>query len=159
MLDLLLEGGTVIDGTGAAPRTADVGIRDGRIVEVGRITEATRERVDATGAWVTPGFIDIHTHYDGQASWDETFSPSIHHGVTTLMMGNCGVGFAPVRPDEQERLIQPDGGRGGHPRRGARRGHPLGLGALPSVHGCARGHARTAWTSWCRCRTTRCAST
>jgi N-acyl-D-aspartate/D-glutamate deacylase len=105
MLDLLLEGGTVIDGTGAAPRTADVGIRDGRIVEVGRVTEATRERVDASGAWVTPGFIDIHTHYDGQASWDETFSPSIHHGVTTLMMGNCGVGFAPVRPGGQARLI------------------------------------------------------
>ncbi|WP_224368985.1 N-acyl-D-amino-acid deacylase family protein [Hyalangium versicolor] len=106
MLDLLLEGGTVVDGTGAAPRTTDVGIRDGRIVEVGRITEASRERVDATGAWVTPGFIDIHTHYDGQATWDETFSPSIHHGVTTLMMGNCGVGFAPVRPGGQERLIR-----------------------------------------------------
>ncbi|HYH96697.1 N-acyl-D-amino-acid deacylase family protein [Hyalangium sp.] len=105
MLDLLLEGGTVIDGAGAAPRTADVGIRDGRIVEVGRITEASRERMQIPGAWVTPGFIDIHTHYDGQASWDETFSPSIHHGVTTLMMGNCGVGFAPVRPGGQARLI------------------------------------------------------
>jgi N-acyl-D-aspartate/D-glutamate deacylase len=105
MLDLLLEGGTVIDGTGAAPRTADVGIRDGVIVEVGRVTGAARERIDATGAWVTPGFIDIHTHYDGQASWDETFSPSIHHGVTTVMMGNCGVGFAPVRPGGQQRLI------------------------------------------------------
>ncbi|KFE72019.1 N-acyl-D-amino-acid deacylase family protein [Hyalangium minutum] len=105
MLDLLLEGGTVIDGTGAAPRTADVGIRDGRIVEVGRITEAAHERVQASGAWVTPGFIDLHTHYDGQASWDETFSPSILHGVTTLMMGNCGVGFAPVRPNEHPRLI------------------------------------------------------
>jgi N-acyl-D-aspartate/D-glutamate deacylase len=106
MLDLLLEGGTVIDGTGAAPRTADVGIRDGRIVEVGRISEPARERIDASGAWVTPGFIDIHTHYDGQATWDETFSPSIHHGVTTLVMGNCGVGFAPVRPGEHERLIR-----------------------------------------------------
>jgi N-acyl-D-aspartate/D-glutamate deacylase len=106
MLDLLLEGGTVIDGTGAAPRTADVGIRDGRIVEVGRISEPARERIGASGAWVTPGFIDIHTHYDGQATWDETFSPSIHHGVTTLVMGNCGVGFAPVRPGEQERLIR-----------------------------------------------------
>jgi N-acyl-D-aspartate/D-glutamate deacylase len=106
MLDLLLEGGTVIDGTGAAPRTADVGIRDGLIVEVGRVTEPARERIDASGAWVTPGFIDLHTHYDGQASWDETFSPSIHHGVTTLMMGNCGVGFAPVRPGGQQRLIR-----------------------------------------------------
>lgn len=106
MLDLLIEGGTVIDGTGAAPRTADVGIRDGRIVEVGRITGPARERISASGAWVTPGFIDIHTHYDGQATWDETFSPSIHHGVTTLVMGNCGVGFAPVRPGGQERLIR-----------------------------------------------------
>ena len=106
MLDTLIEGGTVIDGSGAVPFAADVGIRDGRIVEVGRITESARVRIDAQGAWVTPGFIDIHTHYDGQASWDETFSPSIHHGVTTLVMGNCGVGFAPLRRGEQERLIR-----------------------------------------------------
>ena len=106
MLDTLIEGGTVVDGSGAAPFSADVGIRDGRIVEVGRITAAAPERIDARGAWVTPGFIDIHTHYDGQASWDETFSPSILHGVTTLVMGNCGVGFAPLRPGEQDRLIR-----------------------------------------------------
>jgi N-acyl-D-aspartate/D-glutamate deacylase len=106
MLDTLIEGGTVVDGSGAAPFSADVGIREGRIVEVGRITSAARERVDAHGAWVTPGFIDIHTHYDGQASWDQTFSPSIHHGVTTLVMGNCGVGFAPLRSGEQDRLIR-----------------------------------------------------
>jgi N-acyl-D-aspartate/D-glutamate deacylase len=105
MLDWLIEGGTVVDGTGAAPFAADVGVRDGRIVEVGRVTAAARERVDARGAWVTPGFVDIHTHYDGQASWDETFSPSIHHGVTTVVMGNCGVGFAPLRPGRQADLI------------------------------------------------------
>ena len=97
MLDWLIEGGSVIDGTGRAPFSADIGIQDGRIVAVGSIDEAARERVDARGAWVTPGFIDIHTHYDGQASWDDTFSPSIHHGVTTVVMGNCGVGFAPVK--------------------------------------------------------------
>jgi len=105
MLDWVLEGGTVVDGTGVAPFTADVGVQDGRIVEVGRITGAARERIAAHGAWVTPGFVDIHTHYDGQASWDETFSPSIHHGVTTLVMGNCGVGFAPLRAGKQADLI------------------------------------------------------
>jgi N-acyl-D-aspartate/D-glutamate deacylase len=108
MLDWVIEGGTVVDGTGAEPFTADVAVQDGRIVEVrreGRITAAARERIDAAGAWVTPGFVDIHTHYDGQASWDETFSPSIHHGVTTVVMGNCGVGFAPNVPGREAELI------------------------------------------------------
>ncbi len=105
MLDWVIEGGTVVDGTGRAPYNADVGVKDGCIAEVGRITEAARERVDGRGAWVTPGFVDIHTHYDGQASWDETFSPSIHHGVTTVTMGNCGVGFAPLRRGGQAALI------------------------------------------------------
>ena len=106
MLDWLIEGGTVVDGSGAAPFSADVGVRSGRIVEVGRITGAAHERVDARGAWVTPGFVDIHTHYDGQATWDETFSPSIDHGVTTVVMGNCGVGFAPVRAGHEGDLIK-----------------------------------------------------
>ena len=96
MLDLRIEGATLFDGTGAGPRIADVGVRDGKIVEVGRCTAAATEVIQADGAWLTPGFVDIHTHYDGQASWDETFSPSIHHGVTTVVMGNCGVGFAPL---------------------------------------------------------------
>lgn len=106
MLDLLFKGGTVVDGSGAAPFVADIGVQDGRIVEIGRITAAARETVDASGAWVMPGFVDIHTHYDGQATWDETFSPSIHHGVTTVVMGNCGVGFAPLRPGSEDRLIK-----------------------------------------------------
>ncbi|MCW5633186.1 MAG: amidohydrolase family protein [Rubrivivax sp.] len=108
MLDWVIEGGTVVDGAGGEPFTADVAVQGGRIVEVnrdGRITGAARERVDAAGAWVTPGFVDIHTHYDGQASWDETFSPSIHHGVTTVVMGNCGVGFAPNVPGREAELI------------------------------------------------------
>ena len=102
MLDLRIEGATLFDGTGAAPRLADVGVRDGKIVEVGRCTAAATEVIQADGAWLTPGFVDIHTHYDGQASWDETFSPSIQHGVTTVVMGNCGVGFAPLAPGDKQ---------------------------------------------------------
>jgi N-acyl-D-aspartate/D-glutamate deacylase len=105
MLDLLIKGATVVDGTGVPAVTADVGVKDGRIVEVGRVSAPATERVDAAGAWLTPGFVDIHTHYDGQASWDETFSPSIHHGVTTLMMGNCGVGFAPLRTGPKAKAV------------------------------------------------------
>ncbi len=109
MFDLLIQGATVIDGTGAVPYAADVAVKDGKVAAVGSITGAARETVQAHGAWLTPGFIDIHTHYDGQATWDETFSPSIHHGVTTVVMGNCGVGFAPLSrntPQEQQRLIR-----------------------------------------------------
>jgi len=106
MLDLLIRGGTVHDGLGTPGAAADVGIRDGRIAEIGKISSAARETLDASGALVMPGFVDIHTHYDGQASWDETFSPSIYHGVTTVVMGNCGVGFAPVQKGEEERLVQ-----------------------------------------------------
>ena len=105
MLDTLIKGGTVIDGTGAEPFVADVGLRDGKITAVGKIDEPARKTIDATGLHVLPGFVDIHTHYDGQASWDETFAPSIYHGVTTVVMGNCGVGFAPVRPGDREVLI------------------------------------------------------
>ncbi len=105
MLDRVFEGATVVDGTGAEPFTADVAVQAGRIVEVGRVTAAARERIGAHGAWLTPGFVDIHTHYDGQASWDQTFSPSIHHGVTTLVMGNCGVGFAPNVPGREAELV------------------------------------------------------
>ncbi|MFM7066967.1 MAG: amidohydrolase family protein, partial [Gammaproteobacteria bacterium] len=105
MLDLRIDGATVIDGTGAAPRLADVGIRDGRIVEVGHGLAAARETLRAEGAWLLPGFVDIHTHYDGQASWDETFNPSILHGVTTVVMGNCGVGFAPLAPGDRDQAV------------------------------------------------------
>ena len=106
MLDWLIKGGTVVDGTGAAPYVADVGLRDGRIVELGSITTPARQTLQAQGLWVTPGFIDIHTHYDGQATWDDCFTPSIYHGVTTVVMGNCGVGFAPVRPGHEDDLVK-----------------------------------------------------
>ncbi len=103
-LDLKIVGGTVVDGNGGAPFTADVGIRDGRIVEIGTLG-AARETIDAQGAIVTPGWVDIHTHYDGQASWDADFAPSSLHGVTTCVMGSCGVGFAPAHARDRDVLI------------------------------------------------------
>src|SRR4051794_11904512 len=106
MLDLIIRGGTLIDGTGTPRRTADVGVRDGVIVAVGQVDEAAAEVVEADGALVTPGFVDIHTHYDGQATWDPRLQPSSSHGVTTIVMGNCGVGFAPVRDSDHGQLIE-----------------------------------------------------
>ena len=106
MYDLLIEGGTVVDGTGSAPLEADVAIQGERIAAVGRGLGEARERIDARGKLVTPGWVDIHTHYDGQATWDPMLAPSCWHGVTTLVMGNCGVGFAPVRPGGEQALIE-----------------------------------------------------
>jgi N-acyl-D-amino-acid deacylase len=105
MHDLVIRGGTVVDGTGAPGRTADVAITDGVVTEVGRVDGPSRHEVDADGALVTPGFVDVHTHYDGQATWDDLLTPSCWHGVTTVVMGNCGVGFAPVAPDRHDWLI------------------------------------------------------
>ena len=105
MHDLLIKGATVVDGTGTEPFTADVAVKDGRIAEIGKLSGHATKTIHAEGAHLMPGFVDIHTHYDGQATWDENFAPSIYHGVTTLVMGNCGVGFAPVRPGDQSRLI------------------------------------------------------
>ena len=104
--DLVIRGGTVVDGTGGPPRTADVAISGGIVTEVGRVTGTPDRWIDADGAIVSPGFVDIHTHYDGQATWDERLSPSSGHGVTTVVMGNCGVGFAPVRPGDHDQLIE-----------------------------------------------------
>jgi N-acyl-D-aspartate/D-glutamate deacylase len=105
MLDLIVRAGTVVDGTGAPPVTADVGVRDGRVVEVGRLGERAHQEIDADGLVVTPGFVDIHTHFDGQATWDAVLAPSAWHGVTSVAMGNCGVGFAPARRDRHDWLI------------------------------------------------------
>jgi len=105
MHDLVIRNGTVVDGTGAPARRADVAIDDGRVSAVGEVADAGREEIDAAGKLVTPGFVDIHTHYDGQVVWDPEITPSSWHGVTTVVMGNCGVGFAPVKPDRHEFLI------------------------------------------------------
>ncbi len=107
MFDLIIRNGTVVDGTGAAPFAADVAVADGRIVQVApQIQGESHEAIDAAGHTVTPGFVDVHTHYDGQVTWDSLLEPSSAHGVTTVIAGNCGVGFAPVRPGSQGWLVQ-----------------------------------------------------
>ena len=105
MHDLIIKGGTLVDGTGAEARQADVAVDDGRITDVGQVEGGATRVIDADGLLVTPGWVDIHTHYDGQATWDPELAPSSWHGVTTLVMGNCGVGFAPARPDRHDWLI------------------------------------------------------
>jgi len=106
MHDLVIRNGLLVDGTGAPPRQADVAVDGDRIVEVGKVDGSATRTIDADGRVVTPGWVDIHTHYDGQATWDPDMSPSSVNGVTSLVMGNCGVGFAPARPDKHEWLIQ-----------------------------------------------------
>ncbi len=106
MHDLVIRHGTVVDGTGSPSFTGDVAIDGGRITAVGTVDDAGTRDLDADGAVVAPGWVDIHTHYDGQVSWDPIVAPSSHHGVTTVVMGNCGVGFAPVRPDGHAFLIE-----------------------------------------------------
>src|ERR1700688_3026451 len=105
MHELIVRGGTLIDGTGAEPRTADVAIDDGVITDVGDLTASATRTIEADGLLVTPGWVDVHTHYDGQVTWDSELAPSSWHGVTTLVMGNCGVGFAPAQPDRHDWLI------------------------------------------------------
>ncbi|HEX9259616.1 MAG TPA: amidohydrolase family protein, partial [Acidimicrobiales bacterium] len=105
MAELVIRGGTVVDGTGAAPVRADVAVEGDRIVAVGEVDAPGARVIDAEGLLVTPGFVDIHTHFDGQATWDPVLAPSSWHGVTTIAMGNCGVGFAPAHADRHDWLI------------------------------------------------------
>src|SRR5690606_4437610 len=104
--DLVIRDGEVHDGLANPPRRADIGIVDGLIHTIGNIEGQGAREIDAGGCLVTPGFVDIHTHYDGQATWDNRLSPSSFHGVTTVVMGNCGVGFAPVREGDRNTLIE-----------------------------------------------------
>lgn len=107
MYDIVIKNGTLIDGTGSAPVAGDLAIKDGKIAAVGgSITDEATRVIDAEGAIVTPGWVDVHTHYDGQISWDSEMAPSSHNGVTTVVMGNCGVGFAPVAPGTEKELIE-----------------------------------------------------
>lgn len=104
--DLVIRGGMLADGAGGELRRADVAVADGLIVDVGDIAGQGREEIDAAGKLVTPGWVDVHTHYDGQVAWSDTIDPSSGHGVTTVVMGNCGVGFAPARPNDHDRLMR-----------------------------------------------------
>jgi N-acyl-D-aspartate/D-glutamate deacylase len=103
--DLLIRNGTIVDGMGGEPYRGDVAVRDGVIVEIGSVSGSARREIDATGLLVTPGFVDLHTHYDGQAIWSDRMTPSSAHGVTTAVMGNCGVGFAPCRAEDHDVLV------------------------------------------------------
>jgi N-acyl-D-aspartate/D-glutamate deacylase len=103
--DLIIRNGTIVDGLGSEPFVGDVAVADGVIVAVGTVDGDAKREIDATGLLVTPGFVDLHTHYDGQAIWSDRMTPSSAHGVTTAVMGNCGVGFAPCRPDDHETLV------------------------------------------------------
>src|SRR5690606_25689733 len=104
--DIVLRGGTVFDGLGGEGVEADVAVRDGKIAHIGKVSGSGKEEIDARDRIVTPGFVDVHTHYDGQVTWANQLSPSSWHGVTTAVMGNCGVGFAPCRPDDHDELIR-----------------------------------------------------
>lgn len=106
MYDLVVRGAAVVDGTGRPPFEADVAVKNGRVAAIGRVAPSGTEEIDARGKVLTPGFVDIHTHYDGQATWDERMQPSSLHGVTTVVMGNCGVGFAPCRQSDHDRLVR-----------------------------------------------------
>ncbi len=106
MHDYIIKGARIVDGTGKKPFVGDVAIQDGKISAVGKIDEAAKETIDADGAYVSPGWVDVHTHFDGQVSWDDTLDPSFSHGVTSIVMGNCGVGFAPCPPGGEQRMIE-----------------------------------------------------
>ena len=104
--DLVIRNGNIVDGSGKKPFLGDIAIDEGKITRVGEVINSGKKEIDADGNLVSPGWVDIHTHYDGQVCWDPYLTPSSWHGVTTVVMGNCGVGFAPVKPGDENFLIQ-----------------------------------------------------
>ena len=133
MHDLVIAGGSVVDGSGAPARHADVAVANGRIVDVGEDIGSAHRTIDADGLLVTPGWVDMHTHYDAQVTWDPHLTPSGWHGVTTVVMGNCGVGFGPSGARSSRLADRSDGGCGRHPRCRAARGNFMGMGDVPRI--------------------------
>lgn len=106
MYDYLIKDAQIVDGTGNTPVNGNVAVKDGQITGVGDVDGQAKEVITADGAVLTPGWVDVHTHFDGQVSWDDTLDPSFSHGVTSIVMGNCGVGFAPCPPGGEQRMIE-----------------------------------------------------
>ncbi len=101
MYDLIIRNGKIVDGTGQPAFTGDIAVTDGKVAAVGQVSGDASKEIDAAGLMVSPGWVDVHSHMDGQATWDPLCSPAANHGITTLVMGNCGIGFAPCRPDDE----------------------------------------------------------
>ena len=147
MHDIVIRGGTIIDGTGKAAFTGDVAIAGGRIAAVGGKQGPARREIDADGLLVTPGWVDVHTHYDGQAMWDPLLAPSCWHGVTTVMFGNCGVGFAPVKKQHRGALMDLMEGVEEIPNPVLADGLNWEWESFPAIHGCAGAPRRARSTS------------
>ena len=141
MHDIVIRGGTIVDGTGAPRFTGDVAIDGERIAQVGGKAGPAKREIDADGLLVTPGWVDVHTHYDGQATWDPLLAPSSWHGVTTMLFGNCGVGFAPARPEHRGALMDLMEGVEEIPGAALAEGLEMELGELPRIPRRAGAHA------------------
>jgi N-acyl-D-aspartate/D-glutamate deacylase len=157
MHDIVIRGGTIIDGTGRTAFTGDLAIEEGRIAAVGGKAGPAKRNIVADGLLVTPGWVDVHTHYDGQATWDPILAPSSWHGVTTILFGNCGVGFAPVRPYHRDALIDlMEGSRTSRARFSPKASN--GIGRAFRIFSTRWKGCRGRSTSRRRFRTIRCAS-